>query len=90
MTKGERKEAFFRILVLIVSGIMLGLWGYLVIILSIINFLITLFTARRNKDIAEFCEYWNTTYYEFYRYLTFMSNKRPFPFSELKRMSRFT
>ena len=85
----ERKEAWFRIIVGIISGIILSVWKILVIILSIINWLVTVISGKRNKDLAVFCEYWNTETYKFIRYLTFVSNARPFPFSELERMSDF-
>ncbi len=87
--KVERKEAFFRILVLIVTGIVLGVWGYVVFLLMLVNWLIALFAAKRNRGIAEFCEYWNTESYKFYKYLSGMTNERPFPFSELERFSKF-
>jgi sorbitol-specific phosphotransferase system component IIC len=85
----ERKEAWFRILVLIVSGIILGVWKSLIIILAIINWLITVIEGKRNKKLAIFCEYWNTEMYKFLRYLTFVSNKRPFPFTEIEKLSKF-
>ena len=85
----ERKEALFRILVLIISGIILALWRYLIYVLVIINFFIALFAGKRNKDIAEFCEYWNTEIYKFVHYITFVSNDRPFPFSGLKKLKKF-
>ena len=87
--KSERKEAWFRIIVGIVSGIILGLWKALIQILAIVNWLITVFSGKRNKELAEFCEYWNTEMYKFARYMTFVTNERPFPFSNLQRMSRF-
>ena len=89
--KTERKEAGVRILVAIITGIILGLWAYLVYAISIINFFVVLFSGKRNKEMAETCEYWNTVYYEYYRYLTFVSNKRPFPFADgkMKRISKF-
>ena len=85
----ERKEAWFRIIVGIISGIILGLWKIIIVVLGIINWLITVFSGKRNKDIANFCEYWNTETYKYIRYLTFVSNKRPFPFSDAERMSKF-
>ncbi len=87
--KKERKEAWFRILVAIISGIILKVWGVLVLIIAIINWLIAVFTAKRNRKLAKFCEPWNTEKYKYFRYLTFMSNKRPFPFSNIERMSSF-
>ena len=85
----ERKEAWFRIIVCIVSGILLSVWKILIQILRIINWFVTIFTGKRNKDMAELCEYWNTEMYKFFRYITLVSNKRPFPFSSVERMSKF-
>lgn len=85
----ERKEAWFRIIVAVVSGIILGLWKALIQILAVINWLITVFSGKRNKELANFCEFWNTEMYKFVRYLTFVTNERPFPFTSLQRYSKF-
>lgn len=85
----ERGEALFRIVVLIVSGIILAIWRYLVFVLMIINWILTLIENKRNKELAIFCEYWNTETYKFVRYMTFVSNKRPFPFTNMERISKF-
>ncbi len=86
----ERKEAWLRILIAIITGIILYFWRILISVLAIINWFIVMFTGKRNKDMAEFSEYWNTETYKYIRYLTFMSNKRPFPFSDMEKMSRFS
>jgi len=86
----ERKEGWFRIIVCIVSGIILGLWGKLVFFISFINWLIVIFSNKRNRALAEFCESWNTENYKFMRYNTFMSNKRPFPFSKIEKISKYS
>ena len=85
----ERGELLWRILVLIVSGIILGIWKGLVTILFIVNFFIVLFSDKRNKDIADFCDYWNSEMYRFVRYINFATNERPFPFTNLKRLGKF-
>jgi len=87
--RGERKEAWFRIIVAIVTGIILGLWKGLIQILVVVHWLIVVFSGKRNKDLAEFSEYFNTELYKFIRYITFVSNKRPFPFTALEKISRF-
>lgn len=85
----ERKEAWFRIIVMIISGIILKIWSSLVCIISVVHWLIVIFSGKRNKDLAMFSEYWNTETYKFIRYLTFVSNKRPFPFTSMERISKF-
>ena len=87
--KSERKEVFFRILVIVISGIILSIWSYLTYILVFVNWLIALFAGHRNKELAEFIEYWNSEMYLFARYLSGVSNERPFPFNDLRRISRF-
>lgn len=86
----EKKEAWFRILVAIVTGIILDLWKILIFALAIVNWIIVVFSGKRNKGIAEFSEYWNTELYRYVRYITFVSNERPFPFTEMKRLSKFS
>ena len=86
----ERKEAWMRILVCIVSGIILGLWKGLIQILAIVHWFIVIFTKKRKRGIAKFSEIWNTQIYVFLRYMTFVSNYRPFPFNSIeKSMSKF-
>ena len=85
----EKKEAWFRILVLIISGIILAVWKWLVAILIIVNFFITIFSGKRNRDIAEFCEWWNTEVYRYAHYITFMTNERPFPFTKMQKIGKF-
>jgi hypothetical protein len=85
----ERKEAWFRVIVGIVSGIILGVWKALIVILTVVNWFIVVFSGKRNKGLADFCEYWNTEIYKFIRYMAFVSNKRPFPFSVMERISKF-
>lgn len=87
--ESERTEALMRIIVFIVSGLILWIWGYLIIALAIINWLIAIFSSKRNEDISEFCEYWNTELYIYSKYITAVSNKRPFPFTNLEKISKF-
>ena len=85
----ERKEAWFRIIVLIVSGIVLGVWNILIRVLAFVHWIIVVFSGKRNAELANFSEYWNTEAYKFVRYLTFVTNSRPFPFSKMERFSKF-
>jgi len=86
----ERTEAWMRVVVGIISGIILGLWKMLIQILGVVHWFIAIITGKRNKDIAEFSEIWNTQMYVFLRYMTFVTNERPFPFESLtKNFSKF-
>ncbi len=85
----ERKEAWFRIIVAIVTGVILYFWGIAVAIVAVLNWLVVVFSGKRKKEFADFCEPWNTESYKLYKYLTFVTNKRPFPFSNVERISKF-
>jgi hypothetical protein len=79
----EREEAWMRIIVLIVTGVVLTVWKLLVIVLGIFQFFYTAFKNRRREDLAELCNMWVSQVYIFLRYMTFASNSRPFPFTKL-------
>ena len=80
----ERIEALMRIVIGIVSGIILSLWKTLIQILMIVHWVIVIISGKRNEGIAEFSEIWNSQIYIFLRYVTFVSNERPFPFNTLE------
>lgn len=87
---GERAETLMRVVVLIVSGIILEVWKWLIQLFVVINFIWTLISGKRIKELAELSEIWNTQKYVFFRYMTFVSNEKPMPFRKLtKSFSRF-
>ena len=86
----ERSEAWMRIVICFVSGIVLSVWRWFIIVLAIINWLYVVFTGKRLRELANMSEIWNTQMYTFMRYLTFVTNQRPFPFKSLsKSISKF-
>jgi len=87
--KSERKEALIRLVVFIVSGVILYLWSYLAYAIAILNWLWALFSGERSAPLGNFIEYFNTELYRFSNYITGVSNKRPFPFTDLKKLSKF-
>lgn len=78
-----------RVVVLFVTGLVVYLWGFVSYCLMAINWLVALITANRNRAIAEFIENWNSTVYCFARYISGMSNKRPFPFNKLEVIGKY-
>ena len=86
----QRKETLMRIIVLIVTGIILVLWRYFIVALFIVNFVYSLFTSKRLKELADLSEVWYTQFYQFQKYMTFVTNARPFPFTPLaKSISKY-
>jgi sorbitol-specific phosphotransferase system component IIC len=86
----ERTEALMRIIVIIVTGIILGIWKILIQIFIVINFIWTIISGSRIRDLAELSEMWNTQIYVFLRYITFVSNERPMPFNKMtKNFSKY-
>ena len=85
----ERKEALLRLAVLLVTGLVVYLWGYVSYFLMLINWIVALITGARNQAIAEFIENWTSTMYYFTKYLSGMSNERPFPFNKIKIIGKF-
>ncbi len=87
--RNERMEALMRIFVFIVSGIILVLWRSLIYVLVIINLIYVLISGKRLKELIEMGEFWNAQWHQFWTYIIFASDERPFPFGKLQRKGRF-
>ncbi len=83
--KTERREALIRIPVIIIGWIIMDVWAALVVVVTILHWFYTLFTAKRHKEIAKFSNYFVAYMYSFVRYATFTTNKRPFPWDGFEK-----
>jgi len=83
--KSKRKEAWMRIPVGIISGVVMYVWFCLIALFFVINFVYGIFSGKKLKDLSNMSEDWNTQNYFFMRYMTFCSDERPFPFEGLKK-----
>ena len=81
----ERIEALMRIVVGVVSGIILSIWKLLIQVVIIVHFIYALFSGKRHKKLANFSNYCNVQVYKYLRYMTFTTNHKPFPFSEIEK-----
>jgi len=83
--EASRAEGWMRIPVGIVSGAVIYVWGYLICLFFIINFIYKVCSGKTIKDLSRMSEVWNTHNYYFIRYMTFCTNERPFPFESLRK-----
>jgi uncharacterized protein YqhQ len=86
--ENERREAWIRIPVCIVSGFILDIWGFFVFIFAIVQFIMVLVEGKKNKEFLNFCKTYVAQLYVFVKYITFISNERPFPFADLKKFEK--
>lgn len=78
----ERTEAIMRIIVGLITGLILEVWGFITMAVVLLHWFYALFTNKRSKYLAEFANKWVTVTYQWARYVSFTTNKRPFPFSD--------
>ncbi len=81
--KIETEEALIRIPIVIIGWVIMDLWGALVVFVSIINWVYTIFNAKRHKGLSKFANVYIAYMYRFVRYATFTTNERPFPWNNL-------
>jgi hypothetical protein len=81
----ERREAWMRIPVAIVSGIILHVWGFFIFIFALVQLILTIAEDRKNKELLRMCNVYLVQLYIFVKYVTFLSDKRPFPFADLEK-----
>lgn len=81
----ERKETWMRIPVAIVSGFILDVWGFFICIFALVQLILILVKEKKEKELLKMCHVYNVQLYIFMRYITFLSDKRPFPFADLEK-----
>lgn len=81
----EKKEVWMRIPIFIVSGFILHVWGFFIAIFALVQFILILVEKKKNKEILRMCGVYLVQIYIFVKYVTFLSDKRPFPFGELEK-----
>lgn len=83
--KSERKEAWMRIPIAIVSGFILDVWGFFIFIFALVQLVLILVEGKKEKELLRMCNVYLVQLYIFVKYVTFLSNERPFPFGDLKK-----
>ena len=81
----ERNEAWMRIPIAIVSGIILKVWGIFILCFAIAQLILVLIEDKKNKELLKMSGIYLVQVYIFIKYITFLSNERPFPFGDLKK-----
>ena len=81
----EKKEVWMRIPIFIVSGFILHVWGFFIAIFALVQFILILVENKSNKELLKMCNIYLIQLYAFVKYVTFLSDKRPFPFGELEK-----
>ena len=86
--ENERKEAWMRIPVCIVSGFILEVWGFFILIFSLVQLILVVIEGKRNKEFLSLCKNYVAQVYVFAKYITFISDDRPFPFGDLAKFEK--
>lgn len=83
--KSERIEALIRIPLAILYAIIWYCLGIIVGVLALVQFVVVLIRGKRINRISKFQNGATMYVYTNLRYLLFISNERPFPFSDLRK-----
>ena len=81
----ERKEVWMRIPIAIISGFIMDVWGFFILIFALVQFILVLTEKKKNEGLSRMCNTYIVQLYIFAIYITFLSDKRPFPFADLEK-----
>lgn len=76
----KERSIWLRLLFMIIVGLLYGVSRAVVVAVVIVQFFWVLFTAQTNPRLQHFGESLATYTYQIVRYLTFNTERRPFPF----------
>jgi hypothetical protein len=81
----NKKELWMRIPVFILSGVILYVWGFFVLIFSLAQLVLLLVKGKKEKEFTHISSMFSNQIYIFFKYITFLSDERPFPFRKIKK-----
>jgi Domain of unknown function (DUF4389) len=84
----EKKEAWMRIPLFIISGFILNIWGFFIFCFALVQLILILVKNKKEKELLRMCNIYLVQLYVFVKYVTFLSNERPFPFGDFKKEIR--
>jgi len=82
---GDRLEALLRIPLAFIYGIIIGIWGLITALAVIVHWFYALIRGKRHRGIAEFTNRFVFYVYEVDRYLSLVTNERPWPIGKTRR-----
>ena len=81
----SKRNLWMRIPVFILSGMILHVWGFFVLIFSLAQLVLLLVGGKKEKEFTHISSMFSNQIYTFFKYITFLSDERPFPFSKMKK-----
>jgi hypothetical protein len=74
-----------RIPVFIVSATILKVWGFFILMFALVQFILIILKKKKEKEFLSMSTMFSEQVYCFMRYITFISEEKPFPFSKIKK-----
>jgi hypothetical protein len=81
----SKREIWMRIPVFILSGMILHVWGFFILIFSLVQLLLLLLENKKEKEFVKISSMFSSQIYIFFKYITFLSEKKPFPFEKINK-----
>jgi hypothetical protein len=79
----SKRNLWMRIPIFIVSGIILHVWGCFVLIFSLVQLILQLLGNKKEKEFLHISSMFSTQIYIFFKYISFLSEEKPFPWGKL-------
>jgi hypothetical protein len=81
----SKRNIWMRIPVFIVSGMIVYVWGFFVLIFSLVQLILILTERKKEKEILNISSMFSNQIYCFFKYISFISEEKPFPFEKIKK-----
>ncbi len=81
-TREDYEHLGFRLLYMILFFVVLRICGFLLFLTAVVQFMIRLFTGSNHSGVKDFGDSLSQYIYANSRFLSFQTEKKPFPFSE--------
>ncbi len=84
----DKRDVWMRIPVFIISGAILHVWGCFIFIFALVQLILILLKEKKEREFVNMFVMFSEQLYCFMKYITFLSEEKPFPFAKLKKEKR--
>ena len=79
----NKRDIWMRIPIFFLSGMMLNVWAFFILIFSLVQLVLMLLEDKTEKEFLTISSMFSDQIYCFFRYISFVSEEKPFPFGKL-------
>jgi len=84
----NKRDIWMRIPVFILSGAIIHVWAFFICIFALVQLILKLLGEKQEAEFTHISSMFCNQVYIFFKYITFLSEEKPFPWGKLENKKK--